>query len=738
MKRNNQTDNPSNQKSGSEPRIRKATFEENPTTSEGNMKSPTTSNPYSSKKKSTTTNTINTPRQKKQKQNNNNNNNNNNTTNTNNLKVKDKGKVTSYFVSGPARSNERVKNSRASQLKNSHGRPARKGASSEITFNHKYRYDVNITLHSTTLESRLTELQQNIDELMNIIIEEDKNAKLLPWKSSNQQRHPAITSSEETTGSFADIYLSRSWMGNIETKHRLYMKLYIGHDKSYANNILPALDDWNSHSDRQFKYCMIQAEETAFIGWFLYSTLSIDAGALADAIYDEYKIEVGLRWMDIRMNNTAKKQPTKTKPVKALHVETEKSKGRSTMETLMKCYGRSFKTTRNFPNGIRLRFCKNLDNAAYKLEKTKLINLRSRQKQLTTETNKTSTDGILDLDIILKEEIMVNEETSVSTRTITTLRDAIMDIKSKYVKDTPLFRSVDMAYNSEEYVFAYHQSMADEAKAMVDYLYPYLLHIYDKKVLKKAFDAVHIQEMNSFKYNAITDEVEDIIAESTYAMMKDDNITGAQKFMEFDLSAMSIEDESERPQASILGKMYSGQDSISTQHHMGTSRAPQRTTEDIIEITPDELKELQQAMILHTQSKHKLSERKQTVHIANMDTNTMLIQIRARRAMEEKKRQQAHTNDEDSSQSQSDEQDSDIDEEEEDLYQDTNEEVQEIDYEEMEEDSNIGQDSGNEDSNSDEDEEMENTNQATNQKQIGQSIEVGNEPPPPSREGGEG
>jgi hypothetical protein len=109
----------------------------------------------------------------------------------------------------------------------------------------------------------------------------------------------------------------------------------------------------------------------------------------------------------------------------------------------------------------------------------------------------------------------------------------------------PLFRSVDMAYNSEEYVFAYHQSMADEAKAMVDYLYPYLAHIYEKKNLKKAFDAEYIKEMNSFQYNIITDEVEDIIAESSYDIMKDDKITGTQTFMEFDLSAMSLEEESQ-------------------------------------------------------------------------------------------------------------------------------------------------------------------------------------------------
>ena len=55
----------------------------------------------------------------------------------------------------------------------------------------------------------------------------------------------------------------------------------------------------------------------------------------------------------------------------------------------------------------------------------------------------------------------MNNNTMATTSTTTTLRDVIMEIQLKYVKDTPLFRSVDLAYNSEEYVFAYHQSMAD-------------------------------------------------------------------------------------------------------------------------------------------------------------------------------------------------------------------------------------------------------------------------------------
>jgi hypothetical protein len=742
MSRNNSTNQYQNKKDMSSQRVRKATFALGHT-DDSNRGYTTASNVQkSTNSKSNTPNINTTHKQKKHKQNSSN----NNTKHGNNTNItNDKSKVTSYFGASPARLNERVKNSRASQLKNQKGNTVRKGSSSEITFNHKYRYDVSITLHSTTIDARLIELQQNIDALMAIIIEEDEHAKLLPWKKSKQAKHPAITSSEDTTGSFADIYLSRSWLGNMEAKHRLYMKLHIGHNKSYSNHILPALEDWNSHSDQQFKYCMLQAEETTFIGWFLYSTLSIDAGALSDAIYDEYKIEVGLRWMDIRMSTQGKKS-NKAKPVKAIHVETEKSKGRSIMETLMKCYGRSFATTRNFPNGIRLRFCKNLDNAAYKLEKTKLINLRSRQNQLLAETNKTSTAGILDLDVVLKEEIEVNEETSVTTTTRTTMRDAIMAIQSKYVKETPLFRSVDLSYNSEEYVFAYHQSMADEAKAMVDYLYPYLLHIYDKKALKKGFDSVYIQEMSSFQYNMITDEVEDIIAESSYAMMKDDKITGAQNFMEFDLSAMSLEEDTNRPQASILGKMYSGQDSISTQHHAGRSRIPQATSEEILELTPDELQELQQAMLLHTQTKNKLSERKSVLHIANMDTNTMLKQIRARKEAKNKLSNN-QDNDEHTDKSQS------SDEEQEDSGQDNNvqddnddeqyqdcedKQVESFGDEEMAEDSSDDDIDSSRGGNSIEEDSQSSKEEATDHIQISQSAMIGEEPPTPMREGGRG
>ena len=72
------------------------------------------------------------------------------------------------------------------------------------------------------------------------------------------------------------------------------------------------------------QHSMLHAEETTFIGWLLYSTINIDVGGLSDAIYETLGFEVGLRWMDIHMSNKGGKG--KAKPVKAVHVEVEKSR----------------------------------------------------------------------------------------------------------------------------------------------------------------------------------------------------------------------------------------------------------------------------------------------------------------------------------------------------------------------------------------------------------------------------
>ena len=693
--------------------------------------------------------------------------------NTDGSSTNSKG-IQAYFSPGPALSTARIKNSRSAQIARNKNRPTKEGLQS-ITFTHKTRFEVNLPLSASSQESRTTELLQLIDELIGPIIKADPKAKLLPWRAKHQKQHPAIGSTDETTGSFADIYLSRSWLGQLDKKHRFFFKMHIGHDREYGEYILPATDDWNTYNDRKFEHCMIQAEDTDFIGWFLYSTHNIDAGSLSDAIYDMLGLEVGLRWMEIRMSRqSSNNKMNKKDAVKALHVEVEKAKGRSVTEQLMKCYGRKFTASEKFPNGIRLRFCKNISNAAYKDERTKLMKFRSRQEQLTKETSKAASAGILDIDtIIFNKEVDVGADTPAIEST--TLRQAIMEIKSREVKDTLLFTSVDMSYNSEEFLFAYHNSMADEARAMVDYLYPYLLHLYPQRLLKKAFDPTHIKEMTSFQYNQSTDCVEDVVAEAAYRNMDTDTMAGNIEFAAFDLSEMELtgknEDDSLRPAASVLQKVYAETDSLSTQKH-GTGRRNNNTeTSDMLEVTETELNELQREIILQSQTKHRTSARKGTIHIPNLDTKTTLANIRRKR-LEATARSTINITDDDENDDKKSK--AEIDENEEEEKEDVEFEGYEVENEELGEDEELKEGTSesadmeddeiedNEDmeeeygtadevDGSDEDEDMEASSPATNTSQeldndeashsqevISQPPLSDNEPPTSTEEGGEG
>ena len=193
--------------------------------------------------------------------------------------------------------------------------------------------------------------------------------------------------------------------------------------------------------------------------------------------------------------------------------------------------------------------------------------------------------------------------------------------------------------------------------------------------------------------------------------------------------------------------MYSGHDSISTQNHAGKSRTPQATQDNkILEITHNELRELQHTMLLHTQSKGKISERKSTIHIANLDTNSILKQIRARKTQETSKSQNDNDMEDEISNLEIDEQEDNEEEmEDEENYFDPEENTvyEETEDNNMDYDEESTTEEQDNDSVRNEQESMENDNNiisegklATNCDQIGQSSAIDNEPPTPPREGG--
>jgi hypothetical protein len=60
---------------------------------------------------------------------------------------------------------------------------------------------------------------------------------------------------------------------------------------------------WLQDGDHGLFYKMLQVEDSLEIGWLLYSTKEMDAGALVDQIEDIIGVKVGLRWKIINVGS---------------------------------------------------------------------------------------------------------------------------------------------------------------------------------------------------------------------------------------------------------------------------------------------------------------------------------------------------------------------------------------------------------------------------------------------------
>jgi hypothetical protein len=72
-----------------------------------------------------------------------------------------------------------------------------------------------------------------------------------------------------------------------------YPSIYIGHDKSIPE-IREELYFWLNAGHHGLFEKILQVENSSEIGWLLYSTKDMDAGALVDEIADIIGLQVGL------------------------------------------------------------------------------------------------------------------------------------------------------------------------------------------------------------------------------------------------------------------------------------------------------------------------------------------------------------------------------------------------------------------------------------------------------------
>ena len=308
----------------------------------------------------------------------------------------------------------------------------------------------------------------------------DPKASFAPWQTQHKAKPIFSHTDMPTRPSELEIYFPRvrfmrkglTWYSGLRLLHLIPIP-------ALRKDMLP----WLKDEGHGLFTRTLQAENLVDVGWFVYSTWEMEADALAAAISNSIKIEVGLRWkmvsLGVRNSIPAEQQ------VRALHVEVAVENRMAAQKALLAVYGR--KNTGNYPNGIRLRFALPI-GAAYNLHtKAKLETLRSRQQLWSQTYKKGQSWEITQLDYHLTKDL--------------TLRQALTKIISTTDDRFPLFHSVDRSTAKMGGIaFQFLPELESEARLMISNLLPYLHHHYGD-IAKKCFTPSAVERLTDCKWD---------------------------------------------------------------------------------------------------------------------------------------------------------------------------------------------------------------------------------------------
>ena len=285
---------------------------------------------------------------------------------------------------------------------------------------------------------------------------------IIPWRNDDIPRYHSITEPSHVPNILGKllVYSPRLFPGKANKPNVVYAKIHLAHECLF-NDIQSELSYWLRSNNHGMYYNMLQAESVVDIGWLLYSLRCMDAGALAEELFDQYGIEIGFRWKII--NQGVKGKLPAEQRISALHVEAKLEKKSSTIKALLELYGRTNSKNIIKPNGVKFRFVTLRSSATSRSSITKLTRLRTRQKKFLSKICQSSSWDIVFLDHTIR-------------KTTPTLRNLIMNLKSTEYEDVHLFHSVDLDYNGDGFVFTYLPELKAESESAIQTLFPLIRH----------------------------------------------------------------------------------------------------------------------------------------------------------------------------------------------------------------------------------------------------------------------
>jgi hypothetical protein len=123
-------------------------------------------------------------------------------------------------------------------------------------------------------------------------------------------------------------------------------------------------------------------EETAEVGWLLYSTRQQDEERISEMISNLVKEKVGAKWRPIRINDRNRKAPEDTSPrTYALHLEAASNRAAAIRQELGLWYGSSSKV---FPDGTKMQLVHHFQTILSYSHKTKYSSLVACQAAISS------------------------------------------------------------------------------------------------------------------------------------------------------------------------------------------------------------------------------------------------------------------------------------------------------------------------------------------------------------------
>ena len=301
-----------------------------------------------------------------------------------------------------------------------------------------------------------------LQKWFNKMQELDKNFTVISWRKGDGPRFP-IKEAKSIPNVISKL---RIYFHRIQARSaggRVFADVFVHH--SIPMDDLKGDMEWFLKENQMAIYKkQLQVEETAQLGWLLYSTQALDNVTLSKAIEAEIGVEVALRWKYINSSKYLSDE-TERKKWMATHIEVDAKEAKKASRGLKRIYGS--KST-SFPLGIRMRLVSEFrevkGNSSMMGKHTRL---RVRQASFSSLIDGYPSDDIQMLDY---------EDNG------TTLRKMVMSIQSRNPK-TPgnLFHAVGTDWRGR-IIFNFLRSKAEEATMIVDGLIPYLQYQYDDTI----------------------------------------------------------------------------------------------------------------------------------------------------------------------------------------------------------------------------------------------------------------